>query len=120
MKVYDCWCTQVLTVWLPLGALLLLVLSEHIVLPRPGTPAYSLTYKPNVVFPKSYGFVEGDETLRDFGHNLMRPVFLESGVQLFELKGQFVERELLDLAYQDLYTYVYWYQYGVSLYHGNK
>ncbi|KAL3210271.1 hypothetical protein MRX96_052214, partial [Rhipicephalus microplus] len=110
------WWTVPFSFGIPVACMLLLVLSEQYLLPRREQNGGAFVYEPERIFGVSYGFIESDSASKNFGDNVLLPLLSEHSVRAFAPTSKFVERELLFWAEKDLYSYLYEYKFGVSVF----
>ncbi|KAH7964349.1 hypothetical protein HPB51_027411 [Rhipicephalus microplus] len=109
------WWTKPLSLGIPVACMLLLALCERHFLPDIAWEGSDITYEPEDIFDVSYGFIEKDNASKKFAENVLLPVLSEHSVRVFSPASSFVERELLFWAQQNVYSYLYEYQYGASI-----
>ncbi|KAL1475895.1 hypothetical protein MTO96_036952 [Rhipicephalus appendiculatus] len=109
------WWTKPLSLGIPVACMLLLALCERHFLPDIPREAGDITYEPENIFDVSYGFIEKDNASKSFAEDVLLPVLSEHSVRVFSPASSFVERELLFWAQQNVYSYLYEYQYGTSI-----
>ncbi|XP_064477790.1 phospholipid-transporting ATPase ABCA3-like isoform X2 [Ornithodoros turicata] len=109
------WSTRTLELWLPLGLFLLSGFLEARLSHKNNGSQQKLTYTVQTLFRQSYGFVVSDKPDSRFVKNVIVPLMQDNNVHLLPIEGHSVEKELLALAQEDIYRYVYWYHYGVTI-----
>ncbi|KAL1480111.1 hypothetical protein MTO96_051314 [Rhipicephalus appendiculatus] len=114
------WWTLPFSLGIPVACMLLLVLSERYLLPRREPNGGAVIYEPERIFGVSYGFIESDNASKNFGDNVLLPLMSEHSVRAFAPTSKFVERELLFWAEKDLYSYLYEYKFGISVFENNE